>query len=181
MTDSRIDAEPATSLNAAERANRAQDAASLCNTLEHQILPPFCRGRERFLRKSRMHSSEKRSTSPRGAAGSVGQLPLDTFALIREAIVHRAQVWAILYGGPIHFCLHALGWRGEEAYVQALVLEAHRESIGEGGTRERLLRWQWLRLADLRIPVLRHGEWINCPRDQRPVTTFLTRVYCEVA
>ena len=118
------------------------------------------------------HAFIERSTAPRGAAASVGQESLEIFGLLREAIVRRAQVWAILHGEPIHFCPHALGWRGDEAYVQALVLQERREDVSEGST------WQWVRLADLEIPVVRHGEWIMCPPEQRPDLDFLTLAYC---
>ena len=62
------------------------------------------------------------NTTPHTRGEIAGQVSLHTSAIIPEAIVHRAQVWAILHGGPIHFCPHALGWRDEEAYVQALLL-----------------------------------------------------------
>ena len=118
-----------------------------------------------------MHSS-KGSTAPRVAAANVGQISLEIFGLIRETIVRQAQVWANLHGERIHFCPHALGWRGDEAYVQALVLQERREDVIEGGT------WQWVRLADLEIPVIRRGEWITCPPEQRPDLDFLTLAYC---
>jgi hypothetical protein len=120
----------------------------------------------------------ERSTTPRGAAASVGQESLEIFGLIREAIVRRAQVWANLHGGPIHFCPHALGWRDDDAYVQALVLQERRAGVVEGGTWQWLPNWQWLRLADLEIPVLRRGDWITCPPEQRPALSFLTLTYC---
>jgi hypothetical protein len=104
---------------------------------------------------------------------------LDIFALIREAMTQRAQVWAYLEGQAVHFCPRALGWRGDEAYVLALVLPDRFAEGFKGGTRQGRLGWRWLRLADLRIPALRRGEWISFPRDQQPATSFLTRVYCE--
>jgi hypothetical protein len=124
------------------------------------------------------HAFIERSTAPRGAAASVGQESLEIFGLLREAIVRRAQVWAILHGERIHFCPHALGWRGDEAYVQALVLQERRENVIEGGTWQWLPSWQWVRLADLEIPVVRRGEWITCPPEQRPELDFLTLAYC---
>jgi hypothetical protein len=126
-----------------------------------------------------------RTTNPHAAAEIAPHVSLETFALIREAIAQRAQVWAYVGGRGIRFCPHALGWRGEDAYVQVLVLPERHGSVGEGGTNDGawpwLLAWQWLKLADLTIPCLRQGEWITCAGDQRPATNFLTRLYCEAA
>jgi hypothetical protein len=123
-----------------------------------------------------MHAS-RQSTATRDAAAAQGLLGV--FALVREAIVRHAQVWAYVDGRALHFCPQTLGWRGEEPYVQALVLRERPEGAHEGWAW--LVGWQWLRLADLRIPALRDGEWISCPRDQRPRTIFLTSIYCDAA
>jgi len=120
-----------------------------------------------------------RDTAPRAARENGERALLDIFALVREAMTQRLQVWAYVEGRAVHFCSQALGWRGDEAYVLALVFRDRCVEDVRGGTRQWGLGWRWLRLADLRIPALRRGEWISLPRDQRPARNFLTRVYCE--
>ncbi len=122
-----------------------------------------------------MKASE-RSTAPRPQAGTP---VLDSFGLIREAIRARAQLWACVHGRAMRLCPQMLGWHGDDAYVQALVLQPRPGGVLEGGTWQWLLHWQWIRLADLQIPTLGAGQWIGCPREQRPDTNFLSRVYCE--
>jgi hypothetical protein len=127
-----------------------------------------------------MNASEP-TTTPQPAETRAGEPVRDSFALIREAIAERSQVWAYVDGRAIHFCPQTLGWHGDDAYVHALVLQPRPGSVVEGGTWQWLLRWQWIRLADLQIPTLGGGQWIGCPREQRPDTNFLSRVYCEAA
>jgi hypothetical protein len=104
---------------------------------------------------------------------------LDHCALVRGAIRDRQQVCASVGGRPVRLCPQALGWRGEEAYVQAVVLQERRGPGIEGGPWQWLLSWQWIRLADLAISCAVAGEWVTCPRDQRPDRDFLTQVVCE--
>jgi hypothetical protein len=42
--------------------------------------------------------------APRAAGANAEQALLDIFALIREAMTQRAQVWAYLEGRAVHFC-----------------------------------------------------------------------------
>jgi len=121
-----------------------------------------------------------RSTAPRAGGEIAPGVTTDAFGVICEAMRRHAQVWAYVEGRPIHFCPQALGWHGEDVYVQALVLRERPGNV-EGGGWEWLLRWKWLRLADVQIPALRPGDWIGCPPDQRPSIDFLTRVYREAA
>ncbi len=127
-----------------------------------------------------MNASEQ-STARQAIEENGGKPLLDTVALIREAIGARAQVWADVHGHTVRFCPQALGWRGDDAYVQALILQPRPGGVVEGGTWQWLLRWQWIRLADLQIAALGGGQWIGCPCEQRPGREFLTRVYCEAA
>ncbi len=107
-------------------------------------------------------------------------LPFDTFAIVHHAIRHREEVWGYMKGQGIRFCPHALGWRRDDAYVLGLILRERHEGVPDGASWEWLMEWQWLRLADLEVPLARKGEWVTCPGDQRPsVAKFLTEVYAE--
>ena len=118
--------------------------------------------------------------TPRNSA-AVGAGPsLDAFALIDNAMRRKEQVWGYLDGRPVRFCPHVLGWRDAEPYVLGLLMEPRHDASIEGGGWEWLLNWQWVRLADLRIPCVRNGEWISCPREQRPPSSFLSAVYQEL-
>jgi hypothetical protein len=109
-------------------------------------------------------------------------VPLETFALVHRAMLDCEEVWAYLKGRRVRFCPHALGWRGETPHVLGLLLRDRHERLADGGGWEWLLEWQWLPLADLTIPIARKGEWIACPRDQRPAASeFLTTVFAEAA
>ncbi len=120
------------------------------------------------------------STMSRRPPDIAGGVSLETFALVRRAIQNREQLWSCCGGQALRFCPHALGWRGDAAYVLGLVLRERREPAADGATWEWLMEWRWIRLADLEIPSARRGDWIASPREQRPrATEFLTRVYLE--
>jgi hypothetical protein len=105
---------------------------------------------------------------------------VETIGLVRRAICAREQVAGYLEGQGVRLCPHALGWRGEDIYVLGLVLRQRREPVADGPDWEWLMDWRWIRLADLRIPVAQKGDWVTCPRAQRPnASAFLTRVYVE--
>jgi hypothetical protein len=118
------------------------------------------------------------STSPRDAGSMGGEV--DVLGLVRKAIRDREQVSAYLEGQGVQFCPHVLGWRGQDLYVLGLALRHRSEPVADGPSWEWLMEWQWIRVADLQIPVARKGEWVTCPRTQRPsAEAFLTDVYVE--
>jgi hypothetical protein len=106
-------------------------------------------------------------------------VPADRLNVIRGALAKREQVWAYLDGRLVRLCPHALGWREDEPYVLALVLRERPGAAIEGARWERLLGWEWLPVAALESPCPRQGDWITCPREQRPPTDFLSVVSCE--
>ncbi len=107
-------------------------------------------------------------------------VPLEMFTLVHQAILKHEQIWGYLKGWRIRFCPHALGWRHDDPHVLALMLKDRQERFLDADRREWLLEWQWLRLADLAIPIPRKGEWITRPKESRPaVSEFLTEVYVE--
>ncbi|MFB3818546.1 MAG: hypothetical protein ACE147_12830 [Candidatus Methylomirabilales bacterium] len=107
---------------------------------------------------------------------------LETFALVHRAMLEREEVWGYLRGRRVRFCPHVLGWRGEDPHVLGLLLQDRREQPPDGGSWGWLLEWQWVPLADLSIPIARKGEWVACPRDQRPAAAeFLTTIFAEAA
>jgi hypothetical protein len=105
--------------------------------------------------------------------------PPKSLEVIRCAVAEREQVWAYVDGHLIRLCPHALGWRGDEAYVLALVLRERPGTAVEAAPWEWLLGWEWLPVAALESPCRRQGDWITCPREQRPPTDFLSVVCCE--
>jgi len=123
-------------------------------------------------------STTTASTASRTGDDIAPAVPLETFALIQRAILHREQLWGYCKGQGIRICPHALGWRGEDPFVLGLVINDRREPV-EGASWEWLMEWQWVRLADLQIPFARKGDWVTCPREHRPSTDFLTHVYIE--
>jgi hypothetical protein len=105
---------------------------------------------------------------------------VDAIALIREAIRQRAEIRGYLDGRGIRLCPHALGVRGEDPYLLGLVLHERQESVADGPGWEWLMEWRWIRLVDLHIPIAQKGDWVACPRSQRPSAgEFLTEVYVE--
>jgi hypothetical protein len=105
---------------------------------------------------------------------------VETIGLVRRAICAHEQVAGYLEGQGVRLCPHALGWRGADLYVLGLVLRQRREPVADGPAWEWLMDWQWIRLVDLRIPVAQRGDWVTCPRDQRPsASEFLTRTCVE--
>ena len=118
--------------------------------------------------------------TPRSSAGSGIAPALESFAFIERAMRSKEQVWGYLDGRPVRFCPHVLGWREAEPFVLGLVMEPRHDAPVEGGGWEWLANWQWIRLADLQIPCARKGQWITCPREQRPPSSFLSAVYREL-
>ncbi len=127
-----------------------------------------------------MPAADAASTRGRARPDIGAGVPLETFALAQRAMLRREQIWGYLKGWRIRFCPHALGWRGDDPYVLGLILEDRQERLLNESVRETLLEWQWVRLADLAIPVALKGEWISCPKGRRPAASeFLTEVYAE--
>jgi len=120
------------------------------------------------------------SAISRGSGAIATGPSLEGFVLIQDAMRRKEQVWGYLDGQCVRFCPHALGWREAEPYVLGLALEPRRDAPMEGGGWEWLLEWRWIRLADLRIPCARKGEWVTSPREQRPPASFLSAVYQEL-
>jgi hypothetical protein len=109
-----------------------------------------------------------------------GVQKIEVLGLLRSAICAREQIAGYLEGQGVRFCPHALGWRGEDLYVLGLVLRERHEPVADGPAWEWLMDWRWIRLADLHISVAYKGDWVTCPRTQRPsASEFLTRVYVE--
>jgi hypothetical protein len=103
---------------------------------------------------------------------------LETFVLMHRAIQKREQVWGYCKGEGVRVCPHALGWRGDDAYVLGLVLRGRRERADEGAWGW-LMEWRWIPLADFDVPSARKDGWVTCPREHRPSTDFLTQVTIE--
>ncbi len=107
-------------------------------------------------------------------------VPLETFSLVHRAMREGHQIWAYLKGWRIRFCPHALGWRGDDPHVLGLIVEDRQERFLNGGSLVTLPEWQWLRLADLAIPIAVKGEVITRAKTRRPAASeFLTEVYAE--
>lgn len=123
-----------------------------------------------------MPAGNRASTRGRGPLDVGGGVPLATFALVYHAVRTQQQIVGYVKGQGICFCPHAVGWRGADPYVLALVLPERAEARPDP-----LREWQWLCLADLGIPAVREGRWITAPRAQRPpAAAFLTHVYAEI-
>jgi len=118
-------------------------------------------------------------TAFQAAAARGAGVPAEQLNVIRGAIARREQVWAYRAGRLVRLCPHALGWREDEPYVLALVLRERPGGAIEGARWERLLGWEWLPVAALESPCPRRGDWITCPREQRPPTDFLSIICCE--
>ena len=66
------------------------------------------------------------------------------------------------------------GSRATKPPSRALAPQECREDVIGGGTWQWLPNWQWVRRADLEIPMVRRGEWITCPPEQRSDLDFLS-------
>jgi hypothetical protein len=102
------------------------------------------------------------------------------FALIREAIERKAQVFAIYDGYPRRMCPHLLGWKHGTA--RALFYQfggSSSRGIATGGGVEQ--NWRCMFVEDLSNVTLAAGEWFTAPNYNDYRQTCIGEIVAEAA
>ena len=93
---------------------------------------------------------------------------METYQMIRQAIVEKKQVIATYHGHPREMCPHVIGWKGGRA--QALFYQFAGTSSSGLGPDGSPGNWRCLFLDELSNVQVRDGAWHSAPNHSRPQT-----------